>query len=115
VIRVWSVIVLGRSFRTTVEVDAAQPVVTRGPYRWVRHPSYTGLLLIAAGYGLAFGTWPGLVLCLVLPGVAILRRIGVEETELTRVLGDPYRDYRDRTKRLIPACGEPPGNLVQRP
>jgi protein-S-isoprenylcysteine O-methyltransferase Ste14 len=51
----------------------------------------------------------------VLPGVAILRRIGVEETELTRVLGDPYRDYRDRTKRLIPACGEPPGNLVQRP
>jgi protein-S-isoprenylcysteine O-methyltransferase Ste14 len=102
VIRVWSVIVLGRSFRTTVEVDAAQPVVSRGPYRWVRHSSYTGLLLIAAGYGLAFGTWPGLVLCLVLPGVAILRRIGVEETELTRVLGDPYRDYRDHTKRLIP-------------
>jgi protein-S-isoprenylcysteine O-methyltransferase Ste14 len=102
VIRVRSVIVLGRSFRTTVEVDAAQPVVSRGPYRWVRHPSYTGLLLIAVGYGLAFGTWPGLVLCLVLPGVAILRRIGVEETELTRVLGDPYRDYRDHTKRLIP-------------
>jgi protein-S-isoprenylcysteine O-methyltransferase Ste14 len=102
VIRVWSVVVLGRSFRTTVEVDAAQPVVSRGPYRWVRHPSYTGLLLTAAGFGLAFSTWPGLVLCLVLPAVAILRRIGVEETELTRVLGDPYRDYRDHTKRLIP-------------
>jgi protein-S-isoprenylcysteine O-methyltransferase Ste14 len=102
VIRVWSVVVLGRSFRTTVEVDAAQPVVSRGPYRWVRHPSYTGLLLTAAGFGLAFGTWPGLVFCLVLPPVAILRRIGVEETELTRVLGDPYRDYQDHTRRLIP-------------
>lgn len=102
VIRVWAVVVLGRSFRTTVEVEAGQAVVTRGPYRWVRHPSYTGLMLIAAGFGLAFSTWPGLVLCLVLPAFALLRRIQVEETELTRVLGDPYRAYRDRTKRLIP-------------
>jgi protein-S-isoprenylcysteine O-methyltransferase Ste14 len=102
VIRVWAVVVLGRSFRTTVEVDAAQPVESRGPYRWVRHPSYTGLLLIAAGYGLALGTWPGLAICLVLPAAALLRRIQVEEAELTRVLGDPYRDYREHTKRLIP-------------
>jgi protein-S-isoprenylcysteine O-methyltransferase Ste14 len=102
VIRVWSVVVLGRSFRTTVEVDATQPVVSRGPYRWVRHPSYTGLLLIAAGYGLALSTWPGLAICLVLPVVAILHRIGVEESELTRVLGGPYREYREHTKRLIP-------------
>jgi protein-S-isoprenylcysteine O-methyltransferase Ste14 len=101
-IRVWSVVVLGRWFVTTVEVDAAQPVVSHGPYRWVRHPSYTGLLLIAAGYGLALGTWPGLVLCLVLPEAAVLHRIQVEEAELTRVIGDPYRDYRDHTKRLIP-------------
>jgi protein-S-isoprenylcysteine O-methyltransferase Ste14 len=102
VIRVWAVVVLGRSFRTTVEVDAAQPVVSRGPYRWVRHPSYTGVLLVAAGYGVALGTWPGLVICLVLPAAAILRRIGVEENELTEVLGDPYRSYRERTKRLVP-------------
>ena len=102
VIRAWAVVVLGRSFRTTVEVDAAQPVVSRGPYRWVRHPSYTGLLLIAAGYGLALDTWPGLAICLVLPVAALLRRIQVEEAELTRVLGDPYRDYRNHTKRLIP-------------
>jgi protein-S-isoprenylcysteine O-methyltransferase Ste14 len=102
VIRVWSIVVLGRSFRTTVEVDVAQPVMSRGPYRWVRHPSYTGVLLIAAGYGLALSTWPGLLVCLVLPEVAILRRIGVEEAELARVIGDPYRKYRDHTKRLIP-------------
>jgi protein-S-isoprenylcysteine O-methyltransferase Ste14 len=102
VIRVWAIVVLGRWFRTTVEVESGQAVVTRGPYRWVRHPSYTGLMLVAAGFGLAFGTWPGLVLCLVLPAFALLRRIQVEETELTRVLGDPYRAYRDRTKRLIP-------------
>jgi protein-S-isoprenylcysteine O-methyltransferase Ste14 len=102
VIRIWSVVVLGRWFVTTVEVDAAQPVVSRGPYRWVRHPSYSGLLLIAAGYGLALSTWPGLIICVVLPAAAILRRIAVEESELTRVLGDPYREYRDHAKRLIP-------------
>ncbi len=101
-LRVWAIVVLGRSFRTTVEVDADQAVVSRGPYRWVRHPSYTGLLLIAAGFGLAYSNWPGLAICLLLPAAATLRRIQVEESELTRVLGDPYRAYRDRTKRLIP-------------
>jgi protein-S-isoprenylcysteine O-methyltransferase Ste14 len=101
-LRVWAIVVLGRSFRTTVEVNAGQSVVTYGPYRWVRHPSYTGLLLIAAGLGLAEGTWPGLAICLLLPIVALLRRIHVEEAALTRIIGDPYRAYQNRTKRLIP-------------
>jgi len=101
-VRVWAIVVLGRSFRTTVEVDAGQAVVSHGPYRWVRHPSYSGLLLIAAGFGLAFGNWPGLAICILLPLVATLRRIQVEESELTRVLGDPYLAYRDCTKHLIP-------------
>ncbi len=47
--RVWAVAALGDAFRTTVEVDRDQPVVTTGPYRWIRHPSYAGLLLIVAG------------------------------------------------------------------
>lgn len=101
-VRVWAIVVLGRSFRTTVEVDTEQDVVSRGPYRWVRHPSYTGLLLIAAGLGWAEGTWPGLAICLVLPTVALLRRIQVEEAALTRVIGEPYRAYQHRTKRLVP-------------
>jgi protein-S-isoprenylcysteine O-methyltransferase Ste14 len=101
-VRVWAIVVLGRSFRTTVEVDAGQDVVTRGPYRWVRHPSYTGLLIIAAGLGWAEGTWPGLAICLILPTAATLIRIQVEEAALTRVLGDPYRAYQNRTKRLVP-------------
>ncbi|HYY89538.1 MAG TPA: isoprenylcysteine carboxylmethyltransferase family protein [Chloroflexota bacterium] len=41
-IRIWAIAVLGGAFRTTVEVDPGQPVVSRGPYEWVRHPSYTG-------------------------------------------------------------------------
>lgn len=101
-IRAWAVTTLGASFRTTIEVDAGQPLVSRGPYRWVRHPSYTGLLLILLGFGIGIGNWVALVLCLVLPPFALLYRIRWEEAELTRVLGEPYRAYKMRTKRLIP-------------
>jgi len=60
----------------TVEVDQGQPVVANGPCRWVRHPSYTGLLLITTGFGIiAFASWLFLVLCAVLPPLALLRRI----------------------------------------
>jgi protein-S-isoprenylcysteine O-methyltransferase Ste14 len=101
-IRVWAVVTLGPAFRTTVEVDAGQPVVTSGPYRWVRHPAYTGIVLIVAGFGLAADNWVAAVACLLLPTLALLRRMRVEEDELTRVLGDGYEAYRVRTKRLIP-------------
>ena len=101
-IRVWAIATLGRAFRTTVEVDPGQAVVSSGPYRWVRHPSYSGLLLIATGCGLAAGNWLALTVCAVLPLPALLRRIQVEEAELTAVLGDRYRAYQAQTKRLIP-------------
>jgi protein-S-isoprenylcysteine O-methyltransferase Ste14 len=101
-IRVWAIAALGRAFRTTVEVDPGQAVVSTGPYRWVRHPSYSGLLLIVTGSGLAAGNWLALAICAVLPLPALLRRIHVEEAELTRVLGDRYRAYQAETKRLIP-------------
>ena len=101
-LRVWAVAALGRAFRTTVEVDAGQAVVSSGPYRWVRHPSYTGLLLIVAGCGLASGHWLALIVCVVLPLPALVRRIHVEEAEMVGVLGDPYGEYQRRTKRLIP-------------
>ena len=101
-LRIWAVVTLGRSFRTYVEVDTDQAVVTSGPYRWVRHPSYTGLLLIAVGFGLGAGNWLSLVICAVVPALGLLPRIAVEESELTRVLGEPYRSYQARTHRLVP-------------
>ena len=58
-IRGWAIATLGNAFRTTVEVDAGQAVVSTGPYAWVRHPSYTGLLLVVTGFGLAAGNWLG--------------------------------------------------------
>lgn len=101
-LRIWAVRVLGSSFRTTVEVDADQQVVDRGPYRWIRHPSYTGILMIVTGLALAYGNWLSLALLLVLPLAGLLPRIAVEEEVLTRILGRPYAEYRTHTKRLVP-------------
>jgi protein-S-isoprenylcysteine O-methyltransferase Ste14 len=100
--RVWAVVALGGAFRTTVEVDPDQAVVNTGPYKWIRHPSYAGLLLIVAGLGLALGNWLSLAACLVLPLPAFAWRIHIEEAELSRVLGEAYRAYQTRTARLIP-------------
>lgn len=101
-IRYRAVAELGESFRTTVEVDKDQEVVSSGPYKVIRHPSYTGLLLASAGFGLAGYSWAGFAVCVLLPLSAMLQRIRVEERELLSVLGDPYRSYRKQTKRLVP-------------
>lgn len=101
-IRIWAVLALGASFRTTVEVDAGQRLVDTGPYRFVRHPSYTGILLLAIGYGVTLNSWLSLAILLVVPLATTLRRISVEEATMADVLGDPYRAYRRRTKRLLP-------------
>lgn len=102
VVRIWAIVVLGKSFRTTVEVDAGQKVVDSGPYRWVRHPSYTGILLLMVGLGLVYGDWPALAILLVLPLGVLIHRVLIEEAVLTEVLGQAYTDYAARTKRLVP-------------
>jgi len=101
-VRVWAVVTLGRSFSTFLQVRADQAVITRGPYRWVRHPSYTGLLLVALGFGLGAGNWLALAICAVVPLLGLLPRIAVEESEMIRVLGEQYRSYQRTTHRLLP-------------
>ncbi len=68
----------------------------------MRHPSYTGILLLATGYGLALNNWLSLAILLVVPLATTLRRITVEEAAMADVLGGPYEAYRQRTKRLLP-------------
>jgi protein-S-isoprenylcysteine O-methyltransferase Ste14 len=101
-VRIWAIVVLGRSFRMTVEVDTGQKVVDSGPYRWVRHPSYAGILLLMAGLSLVYGNWPALAILLVLPTGVLIHRIIVEEAVLTEVTGRAYTEYAARTKRLVP-------------
>jgi protein-S-isoprenylcysteine O-methyltransferase Ste14 len=100
--RAWAVIALGRNFTVFVQVRDEQPVVTTGPYGLLRHPSYTGLLTVCLGIGLALGNWLALIVVVVVPTIAILLRIRVEERTLLAVIGEPYRRFMATRKRLIP-------------
>jgi len=102
ILRFRSIQVLGKSFRTTVETHADQQVCRNGPYRLLRHPSYTGIVLICIGFGFALQNWLSLLLALFPTAAALLFRIKVEEKELSTSLGSDYVEYRKQTKKLIP-------------
>jgi protein-S-isoprenylcysteine O-methyltransferase Ste14 len=100
--RLWAVLTLGRFFTLDVRVASDQRVVTGGPYRWLRHPSYTGLLISLLGFGLTLGNWLSVLCILVLPLIGLVRRILVEEDALFAGLGQPYREFAANRKRLVP-------------
>ena len=79
-----------------------QALVTGGPYRWVRHPGYSGFLLVALGMALGYSSLIGLIAIplLLLPG--LVYRIKVEEDRLSDQFRDDYRAYANRSKKLIP-------------
>jgi protein-S-isoprenylcysteine O-methyltransferase len=100
--RRWAMRTLGRFFRVTVTVQEGHRVVDTGPYRALRHPSYTGILVTLLGMGIALDSWASVAVAFLLPLLGILRRIGEEEQVLRRELGEPYREYSRRTHRLVP-------------
>jgi protein-S-isoprenylcysteine O-methyltransferase len=102
VLRWYSILWLGRYFTVNVAIAADHRVVDTGPYRYVRHPSYTGVLLAFLGFGIALGHWIALVAMTVPIAAAFMRRIAVEEAALTRALGPAYAEYAARTRRLVP-------------
>jgi len=85
-----------------VRVHPGQTVVERGPYRWVRHPSYSGLLIFFVGLGLALSDWLSVVVLAVLPAAGLLVRIRSEERALLGALGEEYRRYAATRRRLFP-------------
>ncbi len=100
--RVWSIRTLGRYFTKTLTTVEDQPVIDSGPYAYVRHPSYTGLVATMLGIGLMLGNWLSLVLCFGTTFVAFTLRMLSEERMLRRELGEPYERYAASRKRLIP-------------
>ena len=93
---------LGRYFTFDVAVRSTQSVVQSGPYRIVRHPSYTAILIMLLGVGLALANWASLVVMLASGLIGLLYRVRVEEGALVEALGQSYVDYMRYTKRFIP-------------
>ena len=102
ILRWWAIITLGRFFTVDVTIEKDHELVERGPFRIVRHPSYTGVLLAFVGLALSLGNWAAFIVILVPIGAAFIHRINVEEQALSHALGSHYTEYMKRTKRLVP-------------
>jgi protein-S-isoprenylcysteine O-methyltransferase len=101
-LRVWSIVTLGRYFTYVVKVTPDQKVVETGPYRLLRHPSYAGAWLTGVGIGFSLGYALAPLIIGATQLLAYSIRIAVEEKALAEGIGEPYRAYMTRTKRLIP-------------
>ena len=101
-VRFGSVVQLGRFFTVDVQVASDQRVIDTGFYRYVRHPSYAGVVITFVGLGISTGNWLSILVGAIPPFLALRARIEVEERALAEGLGEPYRDYLKRTKRLLP-------------
>ena len=102
VFRQWAIAVLGRYFSGVIGVQTEQKVVESGPYRLIRHPSYSGVLVFLVGMGLALQSWVAIFVNVVIFAIAYGYRIIVEERVLVSELGNSYVEYMKRTKRVIP-------------
>jgi len=93
---------LGAAWSLVPDADQQTGLVTTGPYRFVRHPIYLGLSILAVGQALAFGSGPALIIVLFACVPTFALRARAEEKLLACIFGDRYADYRRRTRMIIP-------------
>ncbi len=102
VLRAVAIFTLRKFFTSDVAIRADHRLVTTGPYRYVRHPSYAASLLSFLGFGLGLGTLPSLLLATLPVALVFARRVQVEEKVLEEAFGETWRAYAARTSRFIP-------------
>ena len=100
--RIWAIRTLDRAFSATVQIKQDQQLITSGPYRWLRHPSYTGAWVLMVGVALLFHSWAGLLV--MGPGMLCVyaRRISTEEATLECAFGEAYKHMKNSTWRMLP-------------
>jgi protein-S-isoprenylcysteine O-methyltransferase len=100
-LRTWAVVLLGPWFTWNVTVQAGQQLVTRGPYRLIRHPGYTGALITFVASSVLVRSWVVALLAVFALTLAFLRRIRYEEALLVKTFAG-YGPYVSRTGKPLP-------------
>lgn len=94
-------VTLGRHWSGIVTVKKDHELIRNGPYRWIRHPIYTGLIFGFVGTALALDEWRGWLAVLIV-FAALWRKLRLEERWMSEQFGDRYAEYRKHTAALIP-------------
>jgi protein-S-isoprenylcysteine O-methyltransferase Ste14 len=102
VLRWWAILSLGKFFTVDVAIAEDHKLIVRGPYHWMRHPSYTGMMLAFLTLAVTFQNWLSIVSILLPISIALAYRIYIEEIALEATFGEAYHAYARTTKRLIP-------------
>lgn len=101
-LRLWSIQTLGKHFTATVRLHDNHSLITYGPYRYVRHPSYLGAFIAIAGCPLFLNNWITVYFCPAAMIVAYWYRINHEEKKMLQYFGNDYRTYQRSTFRMLP-------------
>jgi protein-S-isoprenylcysteine O-methyltransferase Ste14 len=101
-LRRWCFRTLGQYFTGDVKASVDQPVIRTGPYRFVRHPSYTAGIMMFTGIGLALGSWFSLLLISIASIATYWYRVTIEERALLGTIGEQYASFMKERKRFIP-------------
>lgn len=100
----WTMHTLGRNLTDTIVTRKEHSLVTKGPYRWIRHPFYICVTLMMLANGLATTNW-FILICGTLAVLLLVKRTPIEEQKLLDRFGDEYRAYAQRTGRFFPRIG----------
>ena len=98
---IWARMILGRNWSGVITLKEGHELIDRGPYRIVRHPIYTGLLVMFAGTAIALGYFGGFT-ALFLVFVSFWIKLKREEDLMLKYFPDKYAAYQRRVKRVIP-------------
>ena len=102
IFRTLSIMTLGKHFTATVRIQEEQTIIQHGAYKYVRHPSYLGAYLVVIGTTVFLHAYISIAFSIVAMFIAYWYRISVEETALVEDFGDQYKNYQEKTKRIIP-------------
>lgn len=101
-LRIYSVLTLKRAFTVSVQVKSDQKIIKKGPYKYIRHPAYSGSIISLIGIALCFRSLFGIIATLIIIKVIYGYRIGLEEKLLEKNFGDEYKEYEKTTWRIVP-------------
>ena len=101
-VRVSSILTLKQYFTYSVAKVENHKIITSGLYKFIRHPGYLGQLIIFMGISLTISNWLSILLMMIPVTLGYLYRIKVEEKFMTDQLGNDYKNYQERTKKIIP-------------
>lgn len=97
---IWARVHLGRNWSARPALKEEHELITSGPYKRIRHPIYTGVLLAILGSALAIDLW--LILGLLIFLAIFVRRVGIEENLMMQQFPSQYPDYKKHTQALLP-------------